>query len=62
MAVKRSGNKPQNTVKMIHRDLGLASFMKTGSRPTPRYYDKDSTLADGTTSHNGVVKTTAGNR
>jgi len=62
MSVNRGGGKKQNAAKATMKDLSEKAFMVTKGRPTWRPYDKDSFPADATTSQNGVVKTTAGNR
>lgn len=61
MAVKLSGGKARNPVKLSKsRDLRNEQFFSVvPPRSTPRYFDKHPDLADGTTSHNGVVVTTA---
>jgi hypothetical protein len=62
MPVNRGGGKKQNAPKVVSKDLSEKAFMVIKGRASWRPYDKDSILADATTSHNGVVKTTAGNR
>ncbi len=61
MSVKLSGGKARNPVKVAkNRDLRDEQFFASVPKhSTPRYFDKHPTLMDGTTSHNGVVVTTA---
>lgn len=56
MSIKRAGGKPANGVKAKQKNFREEFFMTPGKRNTPRLYDgKPMDLADGTTSHNGVV-------